>query len=420
MDEHELNKKVIKKIFFMELQLFGINHKTAKLSDREMFIINDSNQEDFINFIDKTFGKQIESCFALSTCNRTEVYLYADAFIAKEVMLKTAEFMGTEDLLQERFYIFQGLKAKQHMCSVASGLDSQILGEQEIFGQFKQAAQFFTHTHALNGNLKFLTDEVISVAKAVRTDTNIGLNPLSVSGLSYKIVREIFEEPESQRVLLIGAGQMAQGIAEHFYYKGIKDISAVNRTRKNLIINKDISLETHPLSKLQYHLEQTDILISSIASLLPLVGKGLIENVLRVRKNRPILLIDLGVPRNIEYQVKELENAYLFTMEDIEMVTQENFEERSFEAKRGHQLILSMINGQDSQLEERQVRNDIYQLLKEIILEIDAEFLEEIVNSSDPKETLKFALQHPDERLERLSSISPNVLSSMIKEIKSA
>jgi len=420
MDEHELNKRANKKIFFMELQLFGINHKTAKLSDREMFIINDSNQEDFINFINKTFGKKIESCFALSTCNRTEVYLYADEFIAKEVMLKTAEFMGTEDLLQERFYIFQGLKAKQHMCSVASGLDSQILGEQEIFGQFKQAAQFFTHTNALNGNLKFLTDEVISVAKAVRTDTNIGLNPLSVSGLSYKIVREIFEEPESQRVLLIGAGQMAQGIAEHFHNKGIKDISAVNRTRKNLIINQNLSLETHPLSKLQYHLQQTDILISSIASLLPLVGKGLIENVLRVRKNRPILLIDLGVPRNIEYQVKELENAYLFTMEDIEMVTQENLEERSFEAKRGHQMILAMINGQDSQLEERRVRNDIYQLLKEIILEIDAEFLEEIVNSSDPKETLKFALQHPDERLERLSTISPNVLSSMIKEIKSA
>ena len=153
------------------------------------------------------------------------------------------------------------------------------------------------------------------------------------------------------------------------------------------------------MSKLQYHLQQTDILISSIASLLPLVGKGLIENVLRVRKNRPILLIDLGVPRNIEYQVKELENAYLFTMEDIEMVTQENLEERSFEAKRGHQMILAMINGQDSQLEERRVRNDIYQLLKEIILEIDAEFLEEIVNSSDPKETLKFALQHPDETL---------------------
>ena len=164
-----------------------------------------------------TLEDQVESFVALSTCNRTEVYLFANESIASSVMHKTAEFLGCSDFIAQDSYILDNNKALEHMCCVASGLDSQVLGEQEIFGQFKKAIQSFANIKTLHGRLQQITDEVISIAKAARTETNIGVNPLSISGLSLKIVKEIFEDPEQQQVTVVGAGQMALGVIEHFY-----------------------------------------------------------------------------------------------------------------------------------------------------------------------------------------------------------
>jgi len=136
----------------MELQLFGINHKTTKLSERELFIINESNQEEFKNFMELSFGDQVESFVALSTCNRTEVYIYANEYIASSVMHKTAEFLGCSDFIAQDSYILDNNKALEHMCCVASGLDSQVLGEQEIFGQFKKAIQSFASIKTLHAD----------------------------------------------------------------------------------------------------------------------------------------------------------------------------------------------------------------------------------------------------------------------------
>jgi len=162
-----------------------------------------------------SFGDQVESFVALSTCNRTEVYLFANESIASSVMHKTAEFLGCSDFIAQDSYILDNNEALEHMCCVASGLDSQVLGEQEIFGQFKKAIQSFANIKTLHGRLQQITDEVISIAKAARTETNIGVNPLSISGLSLKIVKEIFEDPELQQVTVVGAGQMALGVIEH-------------------------------------------------------------------------------------------------------------------------------------------------------------------------------------------------------------
>ena len=145
IDEHEPKniKRNIEIIFVMELQLFGINHKTTKLSERELFIINDSNQEDFKNFFDSSFNDSIESFFSLSTCNRTEVYVYGASLNIKQIAQKTLEFFGSSDYLNDDLYFFNGNEAIEHMCYVASGLDSQVLGEQEILGQFKQSIQTY-------------------------------------------------------------------------------------------------------------------------------------------------------------------------------------------------------------------------------------------------------------------------------------
>mgnify|MGYP006123140325 CR=1 FL=1 len=366
------------------------------------------------------YGHQVESFVALSTCNRTEVYLFAEESIASSVMHKTAEFLGCSDFIAQDSYILRNNKALEHMCCVASGLDSQVLGEQEIFGQFKKAIQSFINIKTLHGRLQKITDEVISIAKAARTETNIGVNPLSISGLSLKIVKEIFEEPELQKVTVVGAGQMALGVIDHFHDNGIKNIQAVNRTKRILNISDSVSFETSNLSQLAFIIQSTDILIASISTPLPIIGKGLIEDAFRNRQNKPMLLIDLGVPRNIEDQVRDLENAYLFSIEDMEQVTQENLEERTEEAQKAIKLIKDKIALIDSRLEIKQKKNSVYLDLQKLCSNLDKNEIQAMLIADDPLKKIQHILKQNDDQLQYLSKLNSHEILSMLKEISSA
>ncbi len=306
------------------------------------------------------------------------------------------------------------------MCNVASGLDSQVLGEQEILGQFKKSIQTYIELGSLKGEFQRLTDDIISIAKAARTETKIGFNPLSVSGLSLKIVQEIFEDPTQQKLTTVGAGQMALSVIENFYDNGIKNINAVNRSKKTLAINNSLSIETTHLSQLGSLIQNTDILVTSINSPLPIIGKGLIEQVMRERKNKPMLLIDLGVPRNIEDQVRDLEYAYLFTIEDIELVTQENLEERSFEASKAKDLIQSRIKFLNQDKASKHSRNEAYAALKNASSNIDEQDFLRLLKSDDPYSFLKQMRVVPEDGLQCISSLTPHTILSMMKEIRSA
>ena len=404
----------------MELQLFGINHKTTKLSERELFIINDSIQEDFKNFFQSTFGDSVGSFFALSTCNRTEVYIFGSSTSATKIAQKTLEFFGSSDSLNNDLYFFNGNKAIEHMCNVASGLDSQVLGEQEILGQFKKSIQTYIELGSLKGEFQRLTDDIISIAKAARTETQIGFNSLSVSGLSLKIVQEIFEDPAQQKLTIVGAGQMALSVIEHLTDNGIKSINAVNRSKKTLTINNSLSIETTHLSQLGALIQNTDILVTSINSPLPIIGKGLIEQAMRERKNKPMLLIDLGVPRNIEDQVRDLEFAYLFTIEDIELVTQENLEERSLEALKARDLIKRRVESLNQNKANKYSRNEAYAALKNASSKINEQDFLRLLNSDDPYSLLKQMHVVSDDQLQYISKLTPHTILSMIKEIRSA
>ena len=404
----------------MELQLFGINHKTTKLSERELFIINDSNQEDFKNFFQSAFSDSVDSFFALSTCNRTEVYIFGSSTSATQIAQKTLEFFGSSDSLNNDLYFFNGNEAIEHMCNVASGLDSQVLGEQEILGQFKKSIQTYIELGSLKGEFQRLTDDIISIAKAARTETQIGFNSLSVSGLSLKIVQEIFEDPAQQKLTIVGAGQMALSVIENFHDNGIKTINAVNRSKKTLIINNSLSIETTHLSQLGTLIQNTDILVTSINSPLPIIGKGLIEQAMRERKNKPMLLIDLGVPRNIENQVRDLEYAYLFTIEDIELVTQENLEERSSEALKARDIIQQRIESLIQEKANKNNRNEAYIALKNVSNNLDEQDFLELLNSDDPCASLKQMHVVSEDQLQYISTLTPHAVLSMIKEIRSA
>ena len=218
-------------------------------------------------------------------------------------------------------------------------IDSQVLGEQEIFGQFKTALRNAKEYKIIGNKLSYFADKVIEIAKKARTDTEIGLNSLSVSGLAMKLIKNIFEAPENQNILVIGAGSLSKSVIENLYDKGIRNIKLVNRTVKKINLGKNFEILSSSLDSLHDQLELADIVISSSITEVPLIGKGAIENALKVRKNKPILLIDLGVPRNIEDEIRGIEQAYLYSIDDIEKITQENFGQRSIEAEKAMNII---------------------------------------------------------------------------------
>ena len=176
----------------MELQLFGINHKTSNVAEREKFIINESNQILLDSHLKNIFQDDIESFFGISTCNRTEIYLVGKSGISEKVFYEILKKLNINDISSDSFYFLSNHDALVHMCKVASGIDSQVLGEQEILGQFKTAVKNAKEYNIIGKRLSYFADKVIEIAKKARTETNIGLNSLSVSGLALKLIKNIF------------------------------------------------------------------------------------------------------------------------------------------------------------------------------------------------------------------------------------
>ena len=322
-----------------EIHLVGINHKTSKVSDRERFIVDDSNIIYLNDYLLSKLGSKISGFFGLSTCNRTEIYYYGDEGIDLDVLKLTKEALNISDIPDKNFYIYNDKDAFEHMCRVCCGIDSQVVGEQEIFGQFKNAYRSAKAFNIVSKELTLYVEKVFEITKKVRTDTKIGINPLSVSGLSFNLVREIFEKPEDKKVLVIGGGHLAKSIIKNLFEKGLKSISAINRTIKEIQVSDEYSIIPMPLNLVHREIVDADIIICSASSLTPIIGKGAVENAFKNRGNRPMMIIDLAVPRNVEPEIETLELVYLYSIDDIEKISQDNLEERLVEAGRGKEII---------------------------------------------------------------------------------
>ena len=406
----------------MELQLFGINHKTSNVSEREKFIINESNQILLDIHLKEAFKEDIESFFGISTCNRTELYLIGKKNISGEVLAQIFEVLKIDDIPKDSFYFLQGHDALVHMCKVASGIDSQVLGEQEIFGQFKSAYKKAKNINILGRNLSYLSEKVIEISKKARTETNIGLNSLSVSGLALKLVKNIFENPHDQNVLVVGAGSLAQNVIENLYKKGINKIKSVNRTIKKIRLNNSYEILSTSLDALHDELENADIVIASSSTELPLIGKGAIENALNVRKNKPMLLIDLGVPRNIEEEIRNIEQAYLFSIDDIEKITQENYGQRSIEAEKAMNIIVLEAQKALELYSEKSSKDNISIQLEAFLSNLSNKELEQFNNSKDYSELVKAIKTMSIDNMalnnfKDIKKIDDHVIESMIKRL---
>jgi len=328
----------------MKLIALGINHNSAAVEVRERVAFAPEQVSEALN--DACADAKLDEVVILSTCNRTEIYAVASdrlelAEKARQLISWMANYhhLSAADLHQSAYH-YEADAALQHIMQVASGLDSMVLGEPQILGQMKSAYAVAGESGTVGSELGRVFPRVFSTAKRVRTDTAIGENPVSVAYAAVDLAGHIFSDLGSSSALLVGAGETIELVARHLIEAGVNKIVIANRTlgRARELAQK-FSAEAVLLSEIPGQLEYADIVITSTASQLPILGKGAVENALKLRKHRPMLMVDIAVPRDIEPQVGDLRDVYLYSVDDLRDIVDQNLRGRQTEARKADLII---------------------------------------------------------------------------------
>jgi glutamyl-tRNA reductase len=323
----------------MTLLALGLNHQTAPLSLRER-----------VAFAPETTAAALASLLAepgvgeavlLSTCNRTEIYCHVEAGAesAPERWLARQHGLASEQLST---YLYRHLQADaaRHLFRVATGLDSMVLGEPQILGQVKEAYQRARDAHALKSSLERLFQQGFAVAKRVRTDTRIGAHPVSVAFAAVRLAQNVFARLDQATVLLIGAGDTVELAARHLVDQKVRRLLVANRTLEHAqALATRFGGYALALDELDRHLSEADIVISATASREPVLRRAALERALRLRRHRPMFVLDLAVPRDVEASAAELEDVYLYTVDDLEQVIEDNRRSRREAADQAEAII---------------------------------------------------------------------------------
>lgn len=312
----------------MTLLALGINHNTAPVEVREAVAFAPEQLQSALLAIKSSVVA--DGVAILSTCNRTELYLDGDSVNAEALLSWLAEFhQADRGVIADCHYLYTGSTALRHMMKVASGLDSLVLGEPQILGQMKSAYATATDAGSMGSRLHAIFHRVFSVAKRVRSETAIGENPVSVAYAAVTLAQQIFSNLKNDTALLIGAGETIELVAKHLVDQGLKKVIVANRTLSNAVeLAAPLGGEAILLADIPEHLHRADIVISSTASQLPILGKGTVESALKKRRHKPMFMVDIAVPRDIEAQVGELQDVYLYTVDDLRDVIDENMRSR--------------------------------------------------------------------------------------------
>ncbi|MCJ7800600.1 MAG: glutamyl-tRNA reductase [Polaromonas sp.] len=307
----------------MSVWALGLNHHTAPLDLRGRFAYAMDQIEPTLRGLRASLARQPEAAL-LSTCNRTEIYCAGDQTDLTHTLEWLAHSGGVSaELLRAHAYTLQGDQAARHAFRVASGLDSMVLGEPQILGQMKDAVRAAEGAGAMGTTLHQLFQRSFSVAKEVRTSTEIGAHSISMAAASVRLASQLFEDLSDIRVLFVGAGEMIDLAATHFAAKAPKAMAIANRTlERGEKLASRFGAEVMRLGDLPSRLHEFDAVISCTASTLPIIGLGAVERALKLRKRRPMFMVDLAVPRDIEPEIKELPDVYLYTVDDLAHVVQ--------------------------------------------------------------------------------------------------
>ena len=323
----------------MSLLVLGVNHKTAPVHVREHLAFGPDIVVAALRSAVEKAG--VAEAVILSTCNRTEIYAAGDANCRARLRDWISVFHGLEPATVLPFlYEHRDREAIAHLMGVASGLDSLILGEPQILGQVKAAYQTAADAGVTGKLLGRLFQHTFSVAKQVRTDTAIGSSPVSVAFAAVSLAKQIFADLNDQTALLIGAGETIELAARHLEQHGIGRMIVANRTVERAHeLAEQFGGFGIALTEVPGHLAEADIVIASTASPLPVLGKGTVESALRRRKHRPIFMVDIAVPRDIEPEVADLDDVYLYTVDDLEEVIDENRRSRQQASEQAREII---------------------------------------------------------------------------------
>ena len=323
----------------MGLIAVGINHKTAPVDIRERVSFAPEHLTDAL--YELTSCPHISEAAILSTCNRTELVCSSNGEGGDTVIDWFEHYHKLKhEEVRPYIYVHPDQLAVRHVLRVASGLDSLILGEPQILGQIKDAYSTAKEAGTIGKMLGRLFQHTFSVAKQVRTDTAIGSSPVSVAFAAVSLSRQIFNNMEEHTALLIGAGETIELAARHLHANGIGRIIIANRTiEKAHAVAEEFGGYAIALGEIPSHLAEADIVISSTASQLPILGKGAVESAVKQRKHRPILMIDIAVPRDIEPEVGNLEDVYLYTVDDLQEIIDEGLKSRQEAAKQAEEII---------------------------------------------------------------------------------
>ena len=412
----------------MALLSLGINHLTAPVDIREKVAFAPEQMGRALHELQNI--PAINESVIVSTCNRTEIYCDASSDCREVIThwLTTHHGIG-DDGLAPYIYQHSDQEVARHLFRVASGLDSMVLGEPQILGQLKDSYDRARGDKAVNSILDRLFQHSFSVAKRVRTDTEIGSNPVSVAFAAVSLSKQIFGNLSELHALLIGAGETIELVSRHLKSQQIGSITIANRSvERAMLLADQIGAEAVQINAVPEQLVRADIVISSTASQLPILGKGATESALKQRKHRPIFMVDLAVPRDIESEVGELQDIYLYTVDDLKTVVDENLRGRELAAEAAQEIINLEVTLFEQWLKTHQSADHIRQLrdsadlikqqaiekaLAQLRQDVDPEqalqrLANEITNKLMHKPTIEMrkALQNEDkERIQLLKSL---------------
>jgi glutamyl-tRNA reductase len=392
----------------MAIITLGLNHNSAPLSIRERLVFPAESIVESLRAFKGLAG--IEEAAILSTCNRTEFYCGSSS-LDKEALLQW--ICNTQQLEPDVFrsYIYTHLEQAtiRHMFRVASGLDSMVLGEPQILGQMKMAYQAATEAGTLGKNLSKLFQHTFSAAKKVRTDTAIGSSPVSVAFAAVSLAKRIFENLSEQTAILIGAGETIELAARHLTENKIGELIIANRTydRAHALAQRFNGFAIS-LPELPKHLAKADIVVSSTASPLPILGKGGVESALKARRHKPMFMVDLAVPRDIEPEVEQLPDVYLYTVDDLRNTIEENLKSRQEAAKQAEEIIdlevahfLDWLRAQNAVDTIQAFRNQADQLRQDVLTKAQ----QSLRNGAEPEEVLEILSKQLTNKLTHTPSL---------------
>ena len=346
----------------MALLSLGINHLTAPVDIREKVAFAPEQLTKALNELQGI--PAVNESVIVSTCNRTEIYCDASTDCSEVIThWLTAHHGINENSLSPYIYTHSDKEVARHLFRVASGLDSMVLGEPQILGQLKDSYDRARGDKTINSILDRLFQHSFSVAKRVRTDTDIGSNPVSVAFAAVNLSKQIFGDLDELHALLIGAGETIELVSRHLRSQQIGSMTIANRSvERARLLAEQVDADAIQINAVTDRLAAADIVISSTASQLPILGKGAIESALKQRKHRPMFMVDLAVPRDIEPEVGKLQDIYLYTVDDLKNVVDENLRGRELAAEAALEIVNLEVTLFEQWLKTHQSADQIRQL----------------------------------------------------------